>query len=126
MKRNIGARVREKEIGGQHMQRHLLTLGAASTLSLALFSAALAAPVSSADLSGKSICWDNGSVSSYGAGGKYSNTMSGHGTWSMTGAGVHIHTDRYDYVASMQKLPDGTFHAVVPTANIKTTGKYCK
>jgi hypothetical protein len=108
------------------MQRRLLSLTAASMLSLAVVSAALAAPVSSADLSGRSICWDNGSVSSYGAGGTYSNSMSGHGTWSMTGGGVHIHTDRYDYVASVQKLPDGTFHAVVPAASINATGKYCK
>jgi len=108
------------------MHRHLLTLSAAATLSLIVVSAALAAPVRSADLSGRSICWDNGSASSYGAGGAYSNSMSGHGTWSMTGGGVHIHTDRYDYVASVQKLPDGTFHAVVPVAGINATGKYCK
>jgi len=108
------------------MRRHLLSLSAATVLSLALVSAAPAAPVRSADLSGKSICWDNGSKSSYGAGGKYSNNMSGEGTWSMTAGGVHIHTDRYDYVASIQKLPDGTFHAEVPSANIKTTGGYCK
>jgi hypothetical protein len=108
------------------MPRHLPSLTAAATLSLALVSAALAAPVSSADLSGRSICWDNGSASSYGAGGAYSNSVSGHGTWSMTGGGVHIHTDRYDYVASIQKLPDGTFHAQVPVANINATGKYCK
>ena len=108
------------------MQQHLLPLTAASMLSLAVVSAALAAPVSSADLSGRSICWDNGSVSSYGAGGTYSNSMSGHGTWSMTAGGVHIHTDRYDYVASIQKLPDGTFHAEVPAASSNATGKYCK
>jgi hypothetical protein len=109
-----------------HMQGHLFTLTAAATLSVVFVSAALAAPVSSADLSGRSICWDNGSASSYGAGGAYSNSMSGHGTWSMSGGGVHIHTDRYDYVASVQKLPDGTFHAVVPVAGINANGKYCK
>jgi hypothetical protein len=108
------------------MQRYLLPLCAGSVLSFAYFSAALAAPVNSADLSGKKICWNNGSVSSYGKGGKYANNMSGEGTWSLTAGGVHIHTDRYDYVASMQKLPDGTFQAVVAAANIKTTGKYCQ
>jgi hypothetical protein len=108
------------------MRRHLLSLTAASMLSLAVVSAALAAPVSSADLSRRSICWDNGSVSSYGAGGTYSNSVSGHGTWSMTGGGVHIHTDRYDYVASVQKLPDRTFHAIVRVAGINASGKYCK
>jgi hypothetical protein len=107
------------------MQKYLVALGAAFVLSFAFLSVALAAPVSSADLSGKKICWDNGSVSSYGPGGKYSNNMSGEGSWAVTAGGVHIHTDRYDYVANMQKLPDGTFHAEVAAANIKTTGKYC-
>lgn len=108
------------------MRRHLLTAGAAAVLSLAALSPALAAPVTAADLAGRRICWDNGSVSSYGPGGRYSNNMSGDGTWSLTGAGLHIHTDRYDYVAHVQKLPDGSFHAEVAAANINTSGKYCK
>ncbi|MDR3422202.1 MAG: hypothetical protein P4L80_13325 [Xanthobacteraceae bacterium] len=95
-------------------------------LSLAFLSFASAAPVSSGDLSGKTICWDNGSTSRYGGGGKYSNNLSGEGTWAITGGGVHIHTDRYDYVAAIQKLPDGTFQAVVIGAGIKSAGKYCK
>ncbi len=108
------------------MQKYLSPLAVASVLSVALYSGALAAPVTSADLSGKKICWNNGSVSSYGRGGKYSNNMTGDGTWSMAGGGVHIHTDRYDYVAAMQKSADGTFHAEITAANIKTTGKYCQ
>jgi len=111
------------------MHRYLLprvpSFGAASALALAVVTAAPAAPVNSADLSGKRICWDNGSISSYGPGGKYSNNMSGDGTWSLTAHGLHIHTDHYDYVANVQKLPDGTFHAEVAGASIKTNGKYC-
>ena len=95
-------------------------------MSLVAVATTLAAPVSAADLSGKKICWSNGSTSSYGAGGKYSNNMTGTGTWSMTGGGVHIHTDRYDYVAIMQKSADGTFNALITAANIKSTGKYCQ
>lgn len=108
------------------MQRFRISavLGAASLLSLV--SVAQAAPVTAADLSGKSICWDNGSASAHRHGGKYSNNMNGEGTWSMTAGGVHIHTDRYDYVATIQKLPDGTFTAVIPAAGITSTGKYCK
>ena len=108
------------------MPRLLSLSVAAAVLSLASLSIANAAPVTSADLSGKKICWNNGSVSSYGRGGKYSNNMTGDGTWSMAGGGVHIHTDRYDYVAAMQKSADGTFHAEITAANIKTTGKYCQ
>jgi hypothetical protein len=111
---------------GATMQRYLPLLGVASVLSLAFFSAALAAAVTRADLSGKKICWNNGSASSYGSGGKYSNNLSGEGTWSVTAGGVHIHTERYDYLANVQKLPDGTFHATVIGTDMKTTGAYCK
>jgi hypothetical protein len=104
------------------MQKYLSPFAVASLLSLAFFSHALAAPVTSADLSGKKICWDNGSASNYGPGGKYSNNLSGNG---VTAGRVHIHTDRYDYVAAIQKLPGGTFQAVIIGADIKSTGKYC-
>jgi hypothetical protein len=107
------------------MRGYLLPLSTACVLSLAFLSSAWATPVTSADLSGKKICWDNGSASSYGRGGKYSNNLSGEGTWAVTAAGVQIHTERYDYVAAVQKLPDGTFQAVVGGAAIKATGKYC-
>jgi len=108
------------------MPSQFLPLSAACAFSLALVSAAPAAAVTAADLSGRKICWDNGSISSYGPGGKYSNNISGEGTWAMTGAGLHIHTDRYDYVANVQKLPDGSFHASVPAGGVDTSGKYCK
>jgi hypothetical protein len=105
------------------MRKYLSPLGAVSVLSLALISSASAAPVTAADFSGKKICWDNGSTSIYGPGGKYSNTISGQGTWAPAAGGIHVHTDRYDYVAAIQKLPGGTFEAVV--SGMKTTGKYC-
>ncbi len=108
------------------MQKLLSLLGAAVLLSLAFLAPAPASPVTAADLSGKKICWNNGSASVYGRGGKYSNNLSGEGTWSVTGAGVHVHTDRYDYMAAVQKLPDGSFQAVIIGAGIKSTGTYCK
>ncbi len=108
------------------MRKRPSLLGAAVLLSLALPSPASASPVTAADLSGKKICWNNGSASVYSRGGKYANDLSGEGTWSVTGAGVHVHTDRYDYVAAIQKLPDGTFQAVIIGAGIKSTGSYCK
>ena len=107
------------------MQKYLWSLGAASALCLAFVSAAQASPVTAADLSGKKICWDNGSASSYGPGGKYSNNLTGEGTWSVTGKGLHVHTDRYDYVVTVDKQPGGTFLAVAVGTALKTTGKYC-
>jgi len=108
------------------MQRCLALLGVAAVFSLASFSATHAAGVTSGDFSGKKICWGGNSISSYGAGGKYSNNLTGEGTWSLSGGRLHIHTDRYDYVAAVQKAPDGTFQAEIAAANIKTTGKYCQ
>ncbi len=108
------------------MQRYLSRLVAAAAFSLALFCAAHAAGVTAADFSGKKICWGGGSISSYGRGGQYSNNLTGDGTWSLSGGSLHIHTDRYDYVATVQKAADGTFQADIAAANIKTTGKYCQ
>jgi hypothetical protein len=108
------------------MQKLLSPLGAAVLLSLTLPSPASASAVTAADLSGKKIYWDSGSASVYGRGGNYSNNLSGEGTWSITGAGVHVHTDRYDYVAAIHKLPDGSFQAVINGAGIKSSGTYCK
>ncbi len=108
------------------MQKCLSLLGAASLLSLAVLSSALAASVTAADLSGKKICWDNASASSYDSDGHYSNNVSGEGTWAVTAGGISIHTQRYDYVAVMQKLPNGTFHAEIAAAGMTLNGKYCK
>jgi hypothetical protein len=107
------------------MRKYLAPFGAASLVSLAFVCCAWAAGVNSADLSGRRICWDSGQSSSYGPGGKYSSSFSGEGTWAIAGGGVHIHTARYDYMATMQKRPDGTFHAVIIGAGISSNGKYC-
>ena len=52
---------------------------------------ALARPVTVADLSGKSICWNDGDKQTYSPGGKFSSTRWGEGTWRMTAHGVQIH-----------------------------------
>jgi hypothetical protein len=108
------------------MQKYLLPLAAASLFALATSTAALATPVSAGDLSGKKICWDNGSASVYSANGHYSNNASGEGTWAVTGGGVAVHTDRYDYVADVQKLGGGKFHAEISAGGISLNGSYCK
>jgi hypothetical protein len=114
---------RIQPIGMENMPTLLSQLATASIVSLALVSGAQAAGISSADFSGKKICWDNGSTSVYSRGGKYSNTISGDGTWAVAGGGLSIHTDKYDYVAIIKKLPDGSFHADV--SGMTTNGKYC-
>jgi hypothetical protein len=108
------------------MQSYLLPLGAAAVFSIACCAGALAAPVTAADLSGKKICWDSGQASTYGSGGHYSSGFAGEGTWAIAAGGVHIHTSRYDYLAHMQKLPNGVFAAAIVGTDIKSTGKYCQ
>jgi hypothetical protein len=108
----------------RHFGKYLVPLAAAAVFALAA-SAANAAPVTAGDLAGKRICWDTGSASNYGAGGHYSSDFSGQGTWSIVAGGVHIHTASYDYRATMQKLPNGTFTAAIIGTDIKSSGKYC-
>jgi hypothetical protein len=52
---------------------------------------AFARPVAAADLSGKSICWNNGDKQTYSPGGKFTSTRWGEGTWRVTAHGVQIH-----------------------------------
>jgi hypothetical protein len=54
---------------------------------------ALARPVTVADLSGKTICWNDGDKQSYSPGGKFSSTRWGNGTWRVTAHGVQIHAN---------------------------------
>ena len=109
------------------MQRHLSRLGVAAAFSLALFSAAQAAGITVRRFFRQERFAGVAARSArMAAGGKYSNNLTGDGTWSLSGSRLHIHTDRYDYVATVQKTPDGTFQADIAAANIKTTGKYCQ
>ncbi len=78
-------------------------------ISFSLLSPALATPVSTADLSGKEFCWNDGGTENYYPGGKYSSTHDGHGTWMITEKGVQISTDQISGLADMQRLSDGTF-----------------
>ncbi|MGD0188262.1 MAG: hypothetical protein ABSC25_23860 [Roseiarcus sp.] len=104
----------------------LLAVGlAASFLTL---SQAMATPVTSADLSGKKFCWNDGGTENYDADGKYSSTNDGVGTWVVTPKGVQISTNQISGLADMQKLADGTFTAtwIVDGKPETWTGRYCQ
>jgi hypothetical protein len=46
-------------------------------------------PVTTQDLSGKSFCWNNGKRTTYGADGKFSNSLGSHGRpWLVLEPGV--------------------------------------
>jgi hypothetical protein len=68
----------------------ILTLTAVATAGVFPLDA-LARPVTTADLSGKTICWNDGDRQTYSPGGKFSSTRWGTGTWRVTANGVQIH-----------------------------------
>ena len=95
---------------------------------LLLSSSAIAAPVTDADLSGKKFCWNDGGTETYYAGGRYSSSNDGEGTWTVTANGVAISTNQITGLADMQKLADGTFSAtwLVDGKPETWTGRYCQ
>ena len=101
-----------------------VSLGAA----LLALSPAMATPVTHADLSGKTFCWNDGGTETYRADGKYSSSNDGEGTWFVTEKGVQISTNQITGLADMQKLPDGTFTAtwLVDGKPQTWTGHYCE
>jgi hypothetical protein len=104
------------------ISKALVSLVAGSALASIFLSAAMATPVTLADVDGRKICWSNGNISSFIAGGKYSSPIIGDGTWSMTAHGVELHTPALGAILDIDKLPDGTFQSKLENA----TGKYCE
>ncbi len=76
-----------------------------------LFSAlAIDKPVTAADLTGRSFCWTSGDRDTYSPGGKFESKHWGKGTWQMMADGVvSIKTETAGWIASIQKLADGSF-----------------
>jgi hypothetical protein len=89
--------------------------------------AALADPVSDADIRGKKICWTDGIISTYGKDGSFDSNRSGHGTWTLAG-------DRLTVIAangageSQITKENGTFHTLRTGRhgnNFEGWGRYC-
>ena len=104
------------------MPRRVSSIGSAIAISVALTVSALAASVTTADLSGKKICWDYGLISTFFPGGKYYANMAGNGTWRVTSVGVEIRAEHYNGIYDIDKQPDGTLKSATKHAS----GKYCK
>jgi hypothetical protein len=110
------------------MWKCLPMLGA--TIALSLSSAALAAPATKDDLSGKTICWEQtGNKATFAAGGVYQSTLFGNGTWAVTPTGVQVVLKGVSNLTKIEKLEDGTFTSAFFNRNtgkfVKTAGKYC-
>jgi hypothetical protein len=109
------------------MRTQLSVVGVSLGFSFLLLSPAIARPVTSADLSGKKICWNNGDVETYYAGGKFSSNGGGDGTWAVSVVGVVVKAN-WNWVENLEKLADGTFTSAVSAGDQTQhfTGHYCK
>jgi hypothetical protein len=90
---------------------------------------AFARPVTAADLSGKSICWNDGDRQTYSPGGKFSSTRWGEGTWRVTAHGVQIHAHPGGNALVDIRLKHGTF-SLTTYSNLNglrhtATAKHC-
>jgi hypothetical protein len=89
--------------------------------------AAMADPVSDADLRGKKICWNTGGTSAYNKDGSFDGTRSGHGTWSLTGDLLSVNAEHGTGAGTITK-DSGTFHLAWTARHGKGQeiwGKYC-
>ena len=103
------------------MRKRLSPLGLAFGLSFAFSCFATARPVTTEDLSGRSICFSNGSKATFFPDGKYQNNSIGKGTWAVTSDGVKVHAELTNAIFKLDIHPDGTF-----SDNLGLSGKYCK
>jgi hypothetical protein len=89
--------------------------------------AALADPVTEADLAGKKVCWSDGGRPTYGKNGIYNESGFGHGTWKLAGGQITVVASNGEYTGKITK-ENGTFHLIgkINGADLDTTGKYCE
>jgi hypothetical protein len=104
------------------MQNVVSSIALGVAFVIAVLAPACASHVTAKDLVGRKICWPNGNVSTFGAGGKYSSPMVGEGSWSMSPGGVALQTAKFNGVLDIDKQPDGTFNS----SREGGVGKYCK
>jgi|SRR6516164_216275 hypothetical protein len=94
--------------------------------------AALAGPVTKADLAGKKICWSTGGSPTYGKYGAYDEEILGHGTWRLAGDRLSVSATHGQYTGTITKENE-TFHISGHVAfyrrysmDLEASGKYCE
>jgi hypothetical protein len=111
------------------MQRipNALKMGAILCAMVAFTGAALADPVTTADLAGKKICWSDGGTPTYGENGVYDEKSFGHGTWSLAGDQLTVVAKYGHYTGAITK-ENGSFHlsAKINGIALDVLGKYCE
>jgi hypothetical protein len=88
--------------------------------------AALASPVTDADIRGKVICWSGGPIITYGKDGNFYSTQVGNGKWHLVGNKLTVDGVRGHGTFTITKQ-GGTLLASTIEANTlkKYSGKYC-
>jgi hypothetical protein len=104
------------------MRKRLSPFGIAFGLSLAFVCCAMARPVTTKDLAGRTICYNNGEKATYSRDGKYESNMIGKGTWTVTSAGVQLHAERFSGILDFEMQPDKS----ISIASHNMTGNDCK
>jgi hypothetical protein len=110
------------------MKNYFVALATISVASIVLSSAAIAALVTAADLSGRTLCMSNGDRNTFGSGGRLSSNRFGNGTWAVTAAGIQITAQYKDGALSLIKLKNGTFRTAYTVGYARqrvVTGRYC-
>ena len=99
---------------------------------VAYAAAALAGPVTKADLTGKKICWSDGGSPTYGKNGAYDENIFGHGTWRLAGDRLTVVASHGRYTGTITKENE-TFHISGHVAfyrrysmDLEASGKYCE
>jgi hypothetical protein len=104
------------------MRKHLSPFGLAFALSLAFVCCAMARPVTTKDLAGRTICYNNGERATYFRDGKYESSSIGKGTWTVTSVGVQLHAEHFSGNLDFEIQPDKS----ISIAAYSMTGNDCK
>jgi hypothetical protein len=111
------------------MRKYLSTLAAAFVVSLGLPSAASAAPVTQAELAGRTLCMSNGDRNTFYASGRLASNRFGRGTWSIALGGVQINAQYKIGLLPLTRRQDGTFLIKYTYSRLGSpaivTGRYC-
>ena len=111
------------------MSKHLSRLATAIAVSLAPCFAASAAPVTRAELAGRTICMSNGDRNTFYAGGRLASNRFGKGTWAIALGGVEINAQYKVGLLPLTKRRNGTFLIKYTYGHLGSplivTGRYC-
>jgi hypothetical protein len=106
----------------------LLPRAVTSVALLTASAAALASPVTEADLRGKKVCWNVGANHVYHQDGSLESNIIGNGTWRLVGDRITEHGDHGVFSFTIEKN-GGSFHMYgrsVANGWVDVTGSYCK